>query len=144
MKARAYRLPTRSLAWMPGAAIIREAIAKTPPDLLQDPVLLVQTVALEVVGIALDALTLWLAFYAFGVPIPMWVAFVGFMIASMAATLGPIPLGLGTFEAACIGMLVLPGAAVEAAVAATLLLRGLTFWVPMIPGLWLLRREITD
>jgi glycosyltransferase 2 family protein len=55
---------------------------------------------------------------------------------------GPIPLGLGTFEAACVGMLSLLGVAIEAALAATLLLRGLTFWLPMVPGLWLARREI--
>ena len=34
------------------------------------------------------------------------------------------------------------GVSVEAALAATLLLRGLTFWLPMPPGLWLARREI--
>src|SRR4029077_7979535 len=34
------------------------------------------------------------------------------------------------------------GVAIEAALAATLLLRGLTFWLPMVPGLWLARREI--
>jgi len=34
------------------------------------------------------------------------------------------------------------GVEVEAALAATLLLRGLTFWLPMVPGLWLARREM--
>src|ERR1700751_4415876 len=48
-------------------------------------------------------------------------------MASMAATLGPIPLGLGTFEATCAGMLSLLGVVIETALAATLLLRGLTF-----------------
>ena len=56
----------------------------------------------------------------------IWIAFVSFIMSSMAATLGPIPLGLGTFEAACVGMLSLLGVAIEAALAATLLLRGLT------------------
>jgi hypothetical protein len=28
------------------------------------------------------------------------------------------------------------------AVAATLLLRGFTLWLPMLPGLWLARREM--
>jgi hypothetical protein len=32
--------------------------------------------------------------------------------------------------------------AVEPALAATLLLRGFTFWLPMLPGLWLARREL--
>ena len=49
-------------------------------------------------------------------------------------TLGPIPLGLGAFGAACVGMLNLLGVAIEAALAAMLLLRGLTFWLPMLPG----------
>jgi glycosyltransferase 2 family protein len=144
IKASVRRLPSNSLAWMPGAAILREAIAKAPTDLLRDPVLLAQTVGLEIAGFALDALTRWLAFNALGVAVPIWIAFASFMTASMTATLGPIPLGLGTFEAACVGMLVLLGVAVEAALAATLLLRGLTFWVPMIPGLWLARREIAE
>src|ERR1700751_1785135 len=47
-------------------------------------------------------------------------------MASMAATLGPIPLGLGTFEATCAGMLSLLGVVIETALTATLLLRGLT------------------
>ena len=62
----------------------------------------------------------------------------------MAATLGPIPLGLGTFEAACGGMLSLLGVAIETALAATLLLRGFTFWLPILPGLWLARRAIAS
>ena len=101
-----------------------------------------ETVILELAVFALDALTLWLVFRALGDTPAIWVPFVSFIMASMAATLGPIPLGLGTFEAACVGMLSLLGVAIEAALAATLLLRGLTFWLPMAPGLWLARREI--
>ena len=49
---------------------------------------------------------------------------------------GPIyePLILGTFAAACIGMLILLGVAIETALATTLLLRGLASWVPVVPG----------
>ena len=96
---------------------------------------------LELGVFALDALTLWLEFRALGDAPAIWVPFVSFIMASMAATLGPVPLGLGTFEAACVGMLSLLGVAIEAALAATLLLRGLTFWLPMVPGLWLAKRE---
>jgi glycosyltransferase 2 family protein len=142
VKTTVHRLPAASLDWMPGAAALRDAIAKAPTDLLRDPLLLIQTVGLEIAGFALDALTLWLAFHALGAPVPTWTAFVSFMIASMTATIGPIPLGLGTFEAGCVGMLVVLGVAVEPALAATLLLRGLTFWLPMIPGLWLAKHEI--
>ena len=89
----------------------------------------------------LDALTLWLAFKDIGAVPAIWVVFVSFTIASMVATTGPIPVGLGTFEAGSVGMLSFLGVPIEAALAATLLLRGLTFWLPMLPGIWLARRE---
>ena len=90
----------------------------------------------------LDALTLWLMFRALGNNPEIWIIFVSFVMASITATLGPIPLGLGTFEAGCVGMLSFLGVTLETALAATILLRGLTFWLPMIPGLWLARHEL--
>jgi glycosyltransferase 2 family protein len=142
MKQWVNRLPAIWLRRLPGTALLLRAIAKAPTDLLRNPVLLGETVMLELAVFVLDALTLWLAFRALGDAPAIWVPFVSFIMASMAATLGPIPLGLGTFEAACVGMLILLGVAIEAALAATLLLRGLTFWLPMVPGLWLAKREI--
>ena len=68
----------------------------------------------------------------------IWVVFVSFAI----ATIGPIPVGLGTFEAGSVGILSYLGVSIEAALAGTLLLRGPTFWLPMLPGIWLARREI--
>jgi Lysylphosphatidylglycerol synthase TM region len=53
-----------------------------------------------------------------------------------------IPLGLGTFEAACTGMLHLLGVPLEAALTGAVLLRGLTFWLPMIPGLYVAQRAL--
>jgi uncharacterized membrane protein YbhN (UPF0104 family) len=144
MKRWGHRLPAVWVKRLPGAAFLLRAIAEAPIDLLRDPILLAETGSLELAVFALDALTLWLAFRALGGNPPVWVAFVSFIAASMAATLGPIPLGLGTFEAACVGMLSLLGVAIELALAATLLLRGLTFWLPMVPGLWLARREIAE
>jgi len=49
-------------------------------------------------------------------------------------------MGLGTFEATGVAMLRLTGVPFEAAVTAILLLRGLTLWLPLLPGLILLRR----
>ena len=67
--------------------------------------------------------------------------FTSFVLASVVATLSPIPLGLGTFEGSCTGLLHVMGGGLEASLAATLILRGLTLWVPMVPGLWLIGRE---
>lgn len=142
MRQWASRLPTAWLKRLPGTALLLKAIAKAPTGLLRDPVLLAETATLELAVFLFDALTLWLVFRALGDTPAIWIVFASFIMASMAATLGPIPLGLGTFEAACVGMLSLLGVAIEAALAATLLLRGLTFWLPMVPGLWLARREI--
>jgi len=144
MRQWANRLPAIWLKRLPGTAHLLQAIAEAPTDLLRNPVLLGETVILEFGVFALDALTLWLAFGALGDTPAIWVPFVSFIMASMTATLGPIPLGLGTFEAACVGILSLLGVAIENALAATLLLRGLTFWLPMVPGLWLARREIAQ
>ena len=142
MRQWADRMPATWLKRLPGTALLLRAIANAPSDLLRDPVLLGETLVLELAVFVFDALTLWLVFRALGDDPAMWVAFVGFIMASVAATIGPIPLGLGTFEAACVGTLSLLGVAIETALAATLLLRGLTFWLPMVPGLWLARREI--
>jgi uncharacterized membrane protein YbhN (UPF0104 family) len=90
----------------------------------------------------LDALTLWAMLQAVGSPGSPFQAFAGFMAASVAATVGPMPLGLGTFEAVSTATLNLQGQPIEAALTATLLLRGFTFWLPMIPGMILARREL--
>ncbi len=142
MKQWGHRIPVSWIKRLPGAAHLLRAIAEAPTDLLLDPVLLGQTVALEFSIFALDALTLWLVFRALGDNPAIWITFVSFIMASMFATLGPIPLGLGTFEAGCVAMLNLLGVAIQTALAATILLRGLTFWLPMVPGLWLARLEL--
>lgn len=90
----------------------------------------------------LDAATLWAVFRALGEPTDFLTAFAGFLMASVVSAIGLVPLGLGTFEASLVATLSLLGVEVEVALAATLLFRGLTFWLPMLPGLWLARREL--
>ena len=68
--------------------------------------------------------------------------FASFVLASIAATLAPVPIGLGAFEGTAVAMLRLSGIDLEAALTATLMLRGLTVWIPMLPGLWMARREL--
>ncbi|CAG4909842.1 lysylphosphatidylglycerol synthase transmembrane domain-containing protein [Paraburkholderia saeva] len=135
----------KPIAWLSkclGSTALLQELIDAPTHLLRSPRLLLQTVALQLAIFVLDAFTLWLAFNAIGKAPQLWVVFVSFTIASMVATIGPIPVGLGTFEATSVGMLSLLGVSVEAALAGTLLLRGLTFWLPMLPGVWLARREL--
>jgi len=135
----------QSITWLSklvGMTALLRALAEAPTDLLHSPGLLIQTTGLQLGIFLLDALTLWIAFNCIGEVPEIWVVFVSFAIASMIATIGPIPVGLGTFEAGSVGMLHFLGVSIEAALAGTLLLRALTFWLPMLPGIWLARREI--
>lgn len=127
---------------IPGPAAFLEATRGAPTNLLRSPRLMTEATALQFAIFLLDASTLWIAFEALGHPTAFWIVFVSNVTASVAATLGPIPLGLGTFEAGAVAMLALLGTPIEAALAGTLLLRGLTFWLPMLPGIWFARREI--
>jgi glycosyltransferase 2 family protein len=131
------------VARIPGAKLLLNTIADAPADLLRDPALVGGTMLLQLAVFLLDAATLAVVLAAIGsdgTHLPG--VFASFMIASVAATVGPTPLGLGTFESVCVATLVLVGVRLEAALAATLLLRGLTLWLPMLPGLWIARREL--
>lgn len=46
-----------------------------------------------------------------------------------------LPGGMGIFEAASVVTLKLVGVSVPVALVATLFFRGLSFWLPMVPGL---------
>jgi hypothetical protein len=132
-------------AWLrkfPGFEALFESVAHAPEDLLRNVSLFIQTFSLQASVLVLDALTLWVIFYALGEPASFLTVFVGFVMASVIATIGLVPLGLGTFEASSVAILSLLGVEVEVALAATLLLRGLTFWLPMVPGVWLARHEL--
>jgi uncharacterized protein (TIRG00374 family) len=83
-----------------------------------------------------------LCLFALGLHVPFSVAFSAFIMASIVVTLGPIPMGLGSFEAVSVAMMRLFGVPFEAAVSATLLFRGFTLWLPLIPGGILLRTEM--
>jgi uncharacterized membrane protein YbhN (UPF0104 family) len=135
------RLP-RWLLRLPGAEEVRDAIAEAPADTLWGTRLGVETVGLQLGVFALDAATLAATLHAVGSDVAPGLAFASFVLASVVATLAWVPGGLGTFEGTCVGMLHLHGVSLEAALAAVLLLRGFTFWLPMAPGLWIARREM--
>lgn len=110
-------------------------------DIVKDWRVLSKSFILQSTIFMLDVVTLWLTLRSIGVAISPVAAFISFVLASVIATLAPLPLGLGSFEGACVALLHLLGVQVETALAATLIFRGLTFWLPMAPGIWLARRE---
>jgi uncharacterized protein (TIRG00374 family) len=119
-----------------------EMIKEAPTRLVRNLTLIGEVTALNGAVFALDGLTMQLCLFALGLHVPFGVAFSAFIMASIVVTLGPIPMGLGSFEAVSIGMLRAMGVPFEAALSATLLFRGYTLWVPLIPGMFAARRQL--
>lgn len=130
------------LARVPSMAAALRVAERTPTDLLNDRRLYVKVVALQFLEVVLDAATLHAMLVALGVSVTPAVTGASFVVASAVFHVVPVPLGLGTFEGTLVAVLRLLHVPIEAALAATLLLRGLTLWLPMVPGLWWARREL--
>ena len=119
-----------------------ELIGSAPKGLVRDPVLIAKLSALNGTVFVLDALTLLLCLFGLGVHAGFDAAYVPLILASIVVTLGPIPMGLGSFEATCIGMLRVMGVPFEAALSATLLYRGFALWLPLVLGMIFARRAL--
>ena len=116
------------------------ALGEATPVIAHDVSLITQCMGLQLTIVALDAGTLWIMLWALGLEVNPAPVFASFMLSTLARTLGVVP-GLGVFEAVSVATLKLIGVQVTAALAATLLFRFFTFWLPMAPGLILARRE---
>lgn len=127
----------RKIGWL---SKMLETVAAAPPDLLRDRRLLARVAACNMAVFAADAMTLWICLHALGMGAAPWKAFVALITASIVATIGPIPMGLGTYEASSTAMLHLLGVPAEGAFAATMLLRLFILWLPLLPGLLLMRK----
>lgn len=141
LRRQAMRHPPRWLERLPGARDVTAALREAPAGTLLAPRLLAETVLFQLAIFVLDALTLAVTLRAVASPLEFPLVFASFVLASVVSTLAWVPGGLGPFEGACMALLHLHGVPVESALAATLLLRGLTFWLPMIPGFALARHE---
>lgn len=131
--------------WLRRFGSVRELfqmIGKAPSQLVRNRRLLGELTLLNGAAFALDGVTMLLCLYALGIRAPFDTAFVALIMASMVVTLGPIPMGLGSFEAVSIGTLRAKGVPFEAALSATLLFRGFTLWLPLIPGMIAARRQL--
>ena len=103
--------------------------------------LLTEAVVLYVAVFFLDAATLGVLLGAAESPSVPTVVFASLVTATAVASVGLVPGGSGTFEGTCVVRLHAHGVELEAALAATILLRGLTFWLPMLPGVLSVRCE---
>jgi len=133
---------TRQLERLPifrrGLRLLRQADS----TLARRPRLLAQAVGWQIAIVFLDAGTIWVLLRAVGAQSHPTVVFTSYMFSSLLRTVGIVPGGLGVFEAASVFMLRAAGIPISAALAATLLFRGLSFWLPMLPGLVLAQRLV--
>ncbi|MGZ5094816.1 MAG: HAD-IC family P-type ATPase, partial [Burkholderiales bacterium] len=145
--AGAIRISGTQSQWLKGRAHVParlqralEMLARAKPSLVRNPRLIASAASLQLAIVALDALTLWALIHSLGVAAPLGAVFTSFMISTVLRTVSIVPAGLGAFEAASIFTLHGAGIEVPVALAATLLFRGFSFWLPMLPGVWLARR----
>ena len=131
-----------ALGRLPAVGTVLRALGDAPSELLRSPRLLARAIALQFTEIVLDAATLLLMLLAIQAHASPVAVFGSFALASAVSRVVPVPLGLGTFEGSLVALLRLAGVPIEEGLTATLLLRGLTLWMPMLPGLWCARREL--
>jgi len=137
--------------WKPGPRFARiqivgdlfRALEGVSPDRIRSPRLLTIATALHFAIFMLDAGTLWTLLQATGTFVHPLTAFVALVVGSLAGTISFLPGGLGSFEAGCTASLALLGVPVEAALTGTLFLRGLTLWLPLVPGIVLARPDLS-
>jgi len=111
-----------------------DVLAGADASLVQDTRVLAGGIALQAAIVAFDAATVWTLVVAFGASAVPGDVLAAFMIASLVRTLGIVPGGLGTFEGSAVVMLRAVGIEVAVGLSATLAYRGLSFWMPMLPG----------
>jgi Mg2+-importing ATPase len=111
------------------------SLQQADPSFSRRPTLITQSALLQLVIQLLDAGTVWALVRACGGDAPLAGVFASFTIATLLRTVSVTPGGLGAFEAASTYSLKLVGVPLPVALSATLLFRGLSFWLPMVPGL---------
>jgi uncharacterized protein (TIRG00374 family) len=140
LMSRGRKLP-RWIRRLPVVGSGLRALTEATPDLAHDTPLIARCMGLQIVIFLLDAGTLWIMLRALGLSVHPAHVFASFMLSTLARTLGIVPGGLGVFEAASVATLKLVGVPVAAGLAATLLFRSFSYWLPMVPGIALARRE---
>jgi len=131
---------TRPLSFLPGLRRAQRWLASADRRLTSSPPLLARTLAWQLAIVGLDGLTMWTLLRAVGAHAPLAGVYTSFMIASLARTFSIVPGGLGVFEGVSVVTLHQLGTPLAAALSAALLFRGVSYWLPMIPGFIASRR----
>ncbi len=118
-------------------------LEEVDPALARDPLVLAHASVLQLGIIALDVATVWMVIASLGYSAAPLGVFASVVLSNLFRSIGLLPGGLGSFEAASVLTLKMIGVPVAVALAATLIFRGLSFWLPMLPGFWYSRRLVS-
>jgi Mg2+-importing ATPase len=124
--------------WLYRVPLLKQALgllSEAEPMLVHRLPLIAQSGMYELAIILLDAASVWTLIRALGQSASPSGVFASFMVSTLLRTISIIPGGLGAFEAASVLTLRSAGVPVSVGLGATLLFRGLSFWLPMLPGL---------
>jgi Mg2+-importing ATPase len=111
-------------------------LQEAEPAIVHDASVLARAGACQLGIMLLDAGTVWVLLLALGTSSPVLPTVATYALAAIFRTLGILPGGLGTFDGALVLGLAASGVPVATGLSATLLFRGLSFWLPMLPGWW--------
>ena len=139
MRRPSLRVPAR-LARLRPVRMALEVAREAPASLAHDPVLLARSTLWQTSVFALDTATLWVCLAAVGARVGATAVFGALMLASVVRSAGGVPGGVGTFDAASVAALAAMGVPLGPALLGTLLFRGLSFWLPLLPGMLTARR----
>lgn len=132
------RLPAHSAALRKTARAALDAIKLVGVE----KGLFLQCLLLQSAARLFDGVTLWLVFYALGDSVSFFVCIIAVSLASLAATVAPTPMGLGSFEAGLTAALAAQGLGIEPAFAGGLIYRGLSLGLPLAIGFFVVQREL--
>jgi phosphatidylglycerol lysyltransferase len=107
------------------------------------PIRLVRLLLVMLATYAVDLLSLYVLFHAFGQSISFGPLVAGFAIGVLFWIISPIPQGIGLVEGIMALTYTSLGVPVETATIVSLAFRGLTFWLPLVLGFVLIRRTRT-
>ena len=124
--------------WLERIPLVRNVLSllgDADPTLVRSLPLIVKSGLFQLAIVLFDATTLWILILSLGQVASPTGVFASFVISTLLRTISIVPGGLGIFEAASVLTLKVAGVPLAVALAATLLFRGLSFWLPMVPGL---------
>ncbi len=104
------------------------------------PRALLWTTLTAFVAHAIDLLSLYTIFLAFDQPVTPSVLFVGYSMTVLFGVVSPTPNGVGVVEGIMPVIYTSLGLPLAKATVISLAFRGMTFWLPMVAGFFLLRR----